>query len=176
MSWSDVIHALQTSVPAALAALGVTLAAFVEAARRIAKAWRSSQDKRMQEVPPVAPQAQPNPFGSPPPTDPTLIALAGASHQASQAVMQQARFSLDELRKALEQAGKDQGQMSQQIAIKDRLLARLQLELEAESMKRATAMAAVAERDVRIAALEAERDALEQRIPTPLRPPRLQER
>lgn len=166
------IHWFTETVPGAIVTFLGGVTTIGTTAAGAAKAWRWVIDKKVQSVPESPPAAHANPFAHPPPTDPALLALAQTSHQASQVIMQQARFSLDELRKALENAGRDQAQMAQQMAIKERLVERLQLELEAERQKRATALAVVEDRDARIAALEAERADLEARIPTPLRPPR----
>ena len=160
---------IANGVPEGIAALVASTLGVVGAIIKGVKMWRAAQDARMKSVPPTPqlPHATPpNPFGhAPPPTDPALIAIAGAA-------MQHAKFSLDELRKALDQAGKDQSRIAQREAAANKLKDRLVFELECERQKVASLEAVRAEHERRIAALEAEREHLELRIPTPLRPPR----
>lgn len=161
--------ALTNTVPGAIGTFFGVVGALITGVRTVAKIIRAKDDKAMQAVPPTQTSPQPaNTFGPVPQTDPALLALFSLTQATA---MQQARLTLDELRKALDQAGQDQARLAQREAAANQLKDRLVFELECERSKVASLGAAKAEREQRIAQLEAERDALEARIPTPMRPP-----
>lgn len=113
-----------------------------------------------------------NPFGPAPATDPMLVArLDRLELTVRENELRQARWTIDELKKALDEITRDQAGTAAALSAERRYKDELVLQLECERQKRATAERVVFERDARITDLEAELSKLEAKTPTD-RPPR----
>lgn len=130
MLWS--LHELATSAPAAITAFCTLVAAAVAGVVKIAKAWRSAQDDKMQSVKSTA-LPDPNPFGNDP-------SLTGRLLEANVSIAR-SEWALSELRDELRQCREERDEMAQDAKRTAATLARTEATLAAKRRELVSAQA-----------------------------------
>lgn len=160
MGWPDVIHALQTSVPIALAAFGAATTALIAVITKISTAIEDGKRaKRAKSVPPIAiaPTQAAAPFAAPPPTDPLM--LARVELHSLDAALMGARWREDTLRRTVDDLVKDGDQKTKALVEERELRQRAEVRVQAKDAQIATLENALelarAERDQRQRELDA---------------------